>query len=64
LIGIRGASKVYAFATHARFQPKTPQLLTNCKGLEFILLTDTIQLDDQAKFVFCFIEMWWIEMFE
>lgn len=39
-----GAKKVYAFATHAVFDDRTVSVLNACKGLEFLLVTNSIPM--------------------
>jgi phosphoribosylpyrophosphate synthetase len=37
-----GAEKVYAWTTHAVFDEKAPERIENCKGLEYLLISNTI----------------------
>jgi phosphoribosylpyrophosphate synthetase len=37
-----GAEKVYAWTTHAVFDEKAPARIENCKGLEYLLISNTI----------------------
>jgi ribose-phosphate pyrophosphokinase len=37
-----GAEKVYAWSTHAVFDEKAPDRIKNCKGLEYLLISNTI----------------------
>jgi ribose-phosphate pyrophosphokinase len=37
-----GAEKVYAWTTHAVFDEKAPERIKNCKGLEYLLISNTV----------------------
>lgn len=37
-----GAEKVYAWSTHAVFDEEAPDRIKNCKGLEYLLISNTI----------------------
>lgn len=37
-----GAEKVYAWTTHAVFDEEAPERIKNCKGLEYLLISNTV----------------------
>eukprot|EP01099_Mayorella_cantabrigiensis_P000713 TRINITY_DN1312_c0_g2_i1.p1 TRINITY_DN1312_c0_g2~~TRINITY_DN1312_c0_g2_i1.p1 ORF type:complete len:126 (-),score=24.33 TRINITY_DN1312_c0_g2_i1:41-418(-) len=49
LLKASGARKVYACATHGVFSASAPERLSDCEGLEEVIVTDSLPQDDNQS---------------